>query len=461
MAARHVRTRMQTRRHEPNVPHTKQMRVVLVPEQQTLQTYCKATYDFTALLNSDDLRISSIIVRIRTKYSYECKVTVGNVIIQNCEYECKVTVGNVIIQNCEYECKVTVGNVIIQNCEYECKVTVGNVIIQNCEYECKVTVGNVIIQNCEYECQGYCRQCDHTELRNCEYECKVTVGNVIIQNCEYECKVTVGNVIIQNCEYECKVTVGNVIIQNCEYECKVTVGNVIMQNCEYELNISRLSQRRTGLNPRPGHSRIFATGKRTGRWCWSTGFLGDLPVPSSLNSGSAIFSPHFTLIGSQYLAVKSHPNFSTQQKLFYILLRIKPQQMPTFKLQLFLASAKTSTRGAVLATHVSRPSLSADVEKKTGRDSRNAEKLANGRKGGGGAKTVPCLSGGSFFDSQHSSGTLPPATDATRPQIVGRRKCWSAGSFLQYRLLASIGKPVWQRVGERQRKKRGEVKRES
>ncbi|KAJ8881532.1 hypothetical protein PR048_018014 [Dryococelus australis] len=63
---------------------------------------------------------------------------------------------------------------------------------------------------------------------------------------------------------------------------------------------ARFSPRRTGFNPLPGHSRIFASGNRT------AGFLFDLPFPSPLHSSAAPVSPHFTLIGSQHLVVKSH-----------------------------------------------------------------------------------------------------------------------------------------------------------
>ncbi|KAJ8895594.1 hypothetical protein PR048_000930 [Dryococelus australis] len=74
------------------------------------------------------------------------------------------------------------------------------------------------------------------------------------------------------------------------------------------------SPRRTGFNPRPGHSRTFASGNRAGRCRWSAGFLGDLPFPPPLYSGfqrRSIFNL-ITLIGSQDLAVKSRPNISTQ-----------------------------------------------------------------------------------------------------------------------------------------------------
>ncbi|KAJ8883296.1 hypothetical protein PR048_015139 [Dryococelus australis] len=53
---------------------------------------------------------------------------------------------------------------------------------------------------------------------------------------------------------------------------------------------------RTGLNPRPDHTRIFSTGNRSERCCWLAGFLGNLLFPPPLHSGDAPFSPHFTLI---------------------------------------------------------------------------------------------------------------------------------------------------------------------
>ncbi|KAJ8891090.1 hypothetical protein PR048_010600 [Dryococelus australis] len=44
-------------------------------------------------------------------------------------------------------------------------------------------------------------------------------------------------------------------------------------------------------------------------------FLGDLPFSPPLHSGAAPFSPHFTLIGSQDVVVKSHPNLTTLKGL--------------------------------------------------------------------------------------------------------------------------------------------------
>ncbi|KAJ8893902.1 hypothetical protein PR048_006503 [Dryococelus australis] len=75
---------------------------------------------------------------------------------------------------------------------------------------------------------------------------------------------------------------------------------------------ARLPPRRTGFNPRPGQSQIFASGNSAGRRHWSAGFLGDLPFPPPLNSSATPFSPHFTVIGSQDLFVKSRSNLSTQ-----------------------------------------------------------------------------------------------------------------------------------------------------
>ncbi|KAJ8898440.1 hypothetical protein PR048_003800, partial [Dryococelus australis] len=58
---------------------------------------------------------------------------------------------------------------------------------------------------------------------------------------------------------------------------------------------------RSGFNPRPGHSRIFASGNRVGRCRWSAGLIGDISFPPTLHSGAAPYSPLFALIGSQEL----------------------------------------------------------------------------------------------------------------------------------------------------------------
>ncbi|KAJ8895395.1 hypothetical protein PR048_000727 [Dryococelus australis] len=59
----------------------------------------------------------------------------------------------------------------------------------------------------------------------------------------------------------------------------------------------------------PGGSlRIFASGNRAGRCRWSAGFLGDFPFSPPFNSSTVPYSPHFTLIASQDLDVKSQPN---------------------------------------------------------------------------------------------------------------------------------------------------------
>ncbi|KAJ8895152.1 hypothetical protein PR048_000477 [Dryococelus australis] len=52
-----------------------------------------------------------------------------------------------------------------------------------------------------------------------------------------------------------------------------------------------------GLNRRPGHSRIFASGNRAGRYHWSAGFIRVPP----LHSGTATFSPRFPLIDPRNL----------------------------------------------------------------------------------------------------------------------------------------------------------------
>ncbi|KAJ8882373.1 hypothetical protein PR048_014177 [Dryococelus australis] len=61
-----------------------------------------------------------------------------------------------------------------------------------------------------------------------------------------------------------------------------------------------------------GSLRIYTIGNFARRYCWSAGLLEDLPFPPSLHSIAAPFSTHFTLTGSQDLAVKSRPNVSTK-----------------------------------------------------------------------------------------------------------------------------------------------------
>ncbi|KAJ8882842.1 hypothetical protein PR048_014656 [Dryococelus australis] len=56
---------------------------------------------------------------------------------------------------------------------------------------------------------------------------------------------------------------------------------------------------------------IYACRNRAGRCDWLAGFLGDVPFPPLLHSGAAPYSPRFTLISSQDLDVKSHPNLFT------------------------------------------------------------------------------------------------------------------------------------------------------
>ncbi|KAJ8887250.1 hypothetical protein PR048_013465, partial [Dryococelus australis] len=64
---------------------------------------------------------------------------------------------------------------------------------------------------------------------------------------------------------------------------------------------TRLPPMLTWFNPRPGHSRIFASGNSAGRCRSPASFLGDLPFPPPLHSGVAPISHHLILIGYQYL----------------------------------------------------------------------------------------------------------------------------------------------------------------
>ncbi|KAJ8889793.1 hypothetical protein PR048_009296 [Dryococelus australis] len=61
----------------------------------------------------------------------------------------------------------------------------------------------------------------------------------------------------------------------------------------------------------PGIHQLCMFAHRAGRCRWSAGFLEDIPFPPPLHSGAAPYSPRFTLIGSQVLAVNSRPNVFT------------------------------------------------------------------------------------------------------------------------------------------------------
>ncbi|KAJ8881691.1 hypothetical protein PR048_018177 [Dryococelus australis] len=54
---------------------------------------------------------------------------------------------------------------------------------------------------------------------------------------------------------------------------------------------ARLPRRRTGFDFQRCSPRIFARGKSAGRYRWSAGFLGDLPLPLLFHSGTAVYSP--------------------------------------------------------------------------------------------------------------------------------------------------------------------------
>ncbi|KAJ8884581.1 hypothetical protein PR048_016438 [Dryococelus australis] len=56
---------------------------------------------------------------------------------------------------------------------------------------------------------------------------------------------------------------------------------------------------------------VFASGNRAGRYRWPVGFLGDLPFPPSLHSGTAPYSPRLTLVDFDDLVVMGRPHLST------------------------------------------------------------------------------------------------------------------------------------------------------
>ncbi|KAJ8891862.1 hypothetical protein PR048_004417 [Dryococelus australis] len=76
----------------------------------------------------------------------------------------------------------------------------------------------------------------------------------------------------------------------CSYFCKSQYRWDRVGGCAVRL--LAFHHRRTRPNPQPGHSRIFASGKRAGRCRWPAGFLGELSPPPtpSLRSGGASHS---------------------------------------------------------------------------------------------------------------------------------------------------------------------------
>ncbi|KAJ8869730.1 hypothetical protein PR048_028727 [Dryococelus australis] len=71
--------------------------------------------------------------------------------------------------------------------------------------------------------------------------------------------------------------------------------------CFTGLDYSPSTYRQTGFDSRWGCSRIFTCGNRAGRYRWSVGFLGYLPLPPPLHSDAALYSPLFIRVGSQGL----------------------------------------------------------------------------------------------------------------------------------------------------------------
>ncbi|KAJ8873469.1 hypothetical protein PR048_024287 [Dryococelus australis] len=95
---------------------------------------------------------------------------------------------------------------------------------------------------------------------------------------------------------------------------------------------TRLRPGRTELNPRLGHSRIFASGNIAGRCRWSTDFLRDLPF----RRYSILTITH---VGSQDLVVKSRENLFARS-----LTQFPSLKVPVY-LHLFSAS-ETEKRGS-------------------------------------------------------------------------------------------------------------------
>ncbi|KAJ8894979.1 hypothetical protein PR048_000287 [Dryococelus australis] len=100
-------------------------------------------------------------------------------------------------------------------------------------------------------------------------------------------------------------------------------------------------------------SRVYSTetpsGNRAGRCRWSEGFLGDLPFPPSPSFRGHSTLTSIALIGSQDLAVKSHPNLFTRS-LKRTLLKIAP---------LVATSTRSPANRESFETRISQPGSTA------------------------------------------------------------------------------------------------------
>ncbi|KAJ8874234.1 hypothetical protein PR048_025077 [Dryococelus australis] len=82
---------------------------------------------------------------------------------------------------------------------------------------------------------------------------------------------------------------------------------------------------------------------------WSAGFLGDLPFPPPLHSGATPYSPRYTPIGLQDLAVKSRPN------LFV------PLEQGSARFRRFMAAAPVASQGVIITSTTCKYNTSADL----------------------------------------------------------------------------------------------------
>ncbi|KAJ8865866.1 hypothetical protein PR048_033389, partial [Dryococelus australis] len=94
---------------------------------------------------------------------------------------------------------------------------------------------------------------------------------------------------------------------------------------------------RTGFNPRPGHSRILASGNRGGRCRWSAGFPGDLPFSQPLHSDNTELQSGHTTRTRTYAITNSastqHPNTLVtiaEQNPLQIVVNQKGKKPPTY-----------------------------------------------------------------------------------------------------------------------------------
>ncbi|KAJ8871352.1 hypothetical protein PR048_027669 [Dryococelus australis] len=136
-------------------------------------------------------------------------------------------------------------------------------------------------------------------------DCPLDVAMVLVRGTD--CPLDVTMVLIRGTDCPLDVTIvliSNLFITLLSFVSLVLGrGNVVVRLLASHLYEPASIPR--GVTPRFSHFGILLDD------AWSAGFIGDLPFPPTMHSGTAPCTPHFLLVGSQNPDVKSRPNIST------------------------------------------------------------------------------------------------------------------------------------------------------